>query len=63
MDGGDVADTCAGCNKPLTILPNGSRLRCCGKGYWSGLAPLARDAWWPVKRSGGRTLYRRHRYG
>jgi hypothetical protein len=40
-----MADLCAACHTPLTTLPNGSRLRCCGKGYWSRRAPEPRDRW------------------
>lgn len=54
-------DTCAGCGKPLAELPNGARLKCCGKGYWSDRAPLPRDAWWPVPQKGGRFLYEKRR--
>jgi hypothetical protein len=30
---------CAGCGKPM------GRIQCCGKGYWSPLAPQPNDAW------------------
>lgn len=50
-------DICAGCGKPLVARPDGSRLRCCGRGYCSDMAPLPRDSWWPMKKKYGRHLY------
>lgn len=50
---------CAECGKPMPPLDYGGWQRCCnGLGYWTKDAPLPKDAWWPVIRSGPYYLYR-----
>lgn len=51
-------DLCAKCKTPLVVNDNGSRLRCCGKGYLSPNPPNKTDSWFPVRKVNKLYLYK-----